>query len=76
VRKTVNNEKIKAFGKQFAACRKSQGVTQEELAHRTGISLSQIARIETGVINTSLNTLLILAEGLGVSPARIFEEKE
>lgn len=76
MRKTVNKEKIKAFGKQFAVCRKSLGVTQEELAHRTGISLSQIARIETGVINTSLNTIMLLAEGLGISTGRFFENEK
>ena len=46
--------------------RKQQGITQEELARRTGITQADISRIETGTRNPSLNMLKRLADGLGM----------
>jgi transcriptional regulator with XRE-family HTH domain len=65
---------VKKLGKRIAHIRKSKGVTQEELAFESELSLSQIARIETGVINTSVNTLFIIAETLKVEVKTFFEE--
>jgi predicted transcriptional regulator len=41
-------------------------VTQEELSFRSEISLSQIARIETGKINPTLCTLVVISESLKI----------
>jgi transcriptional regulator with XRE-family HTH domain len=73
VRKDVNEKNIKAFGKRLAVVRKSKNITQEDLSYQSGLTLSQIARIETGVINTTLNTILILANALEVEPKELFD---
>jgi transcriptional regulator with XRE-family HTH domain len=73
VRKVVNKKHIKLFGKKLAEVRKSKEMTQEDLSFKSGLTLSQIARIETGVINTSLNTILIIAEALDVEPKVLFD---
>ena len=44
--------------------RKSSGLTQKQLAERTGIAQADISRIETGEANPSLNTLKRLASGM------------
>ena len=45
--------------------RSSAGLTQKELAQRTGIAQSDISRIENGNGNPSLKTLKRLAEAMG-----------
>jgi transcriptional regulator with XRE-family HTH domain len=49
------------------------GITQAELARRTGIHRPNIARVEAGRHTPSLETVARLAEALGTSPARILE---
>ena len=46
--------------------RKNNGLTQTQLAAKTGIDQSDISRIETGEANPSLNTLKRLAAGMGM----------
>lgn len=70
----LREDRIKSFGKQLAKVRKARGFTQEELAHQSGITLSQIARIETGVINTTVNTIFIICETLGVTESELFQD--
>tara|TARA_R110000822_G_scaffold176662_3_gene316650 strand:+ start:98060 stop:98293 length:234 start_codon:yes stop_codon:yes gene_type:complete len=72
VRSNVDQERLIRFGKQLAGVRKSLGITQEELSHKSGLSLSQIARIETGAINTTLNTIFIISDALEIKVVELF----
>ncbi|MFV0635709.1 helix-turn-helix domain-containing protein [Mitsuokella sp.] len=45
--------------------RKDAGLTQQELAKRTGIAQSDISKLESGNANPSLRTLRRLAAGMG-----------
>ena len=45
--------------------RESAGLTQSELAKKTGIAQGDISKIENGNANPSLRTLKRLAEGMG-----------
>lgn len=45
--------------------RKIAGITQKELAERTGINQADISKLENGNGNPSLRTLKRLAAGLG-----------
>lgn len=54
------------FGEVVRAERKRQELTQEELAHRAGISAVFMSDIERGVENVTLETIAKLAKGLGV----------
>ena len=47
--------------------RKSTGMTQKELAEKTGITQGDISRLENGSANPSLKTLQRLAEGMGMT---------
>ncbi len=49
------------------AARASAGVSQSELAAKTGIDQSDISKIERGIANPSVSTLKRLATGLNTS---------
>jgi transcriptional regulator with XRE-family HTH domain len=66
-----DREGIKKFGERLKEIRKAKKITQEELVRKTGFDLSQIGRIERGLINTSLSHILKIAECLGVSPSEL-----
>lgn len=53
------------FGEVVRAERKRQKITQEELAHRAGISAVFMSDIERGVENVTLETIAKLSKGLG-----------
>ena len=53
------------FGAFVAGLRREGGMTQKELAHRTGIAQSDISKLEHGNANPSLRTLQRLAAGMG-----------
>ena len=46
--------------------RKKSGLTQKELAARTGIAQADISKLENGNANPSLRTLKRLAAGMGM----------
>lgn len=50
--------------KQLISLRKERGYSQRELAERSGIDASQLAKIERGYNSPSIATLTKLAEAL------------
>lgn len=55
------------IGQRIRHFRKSLGLSQEELAERTGISVTHMSHIETGNTKLSLAVLVHMADALGVS---------
>ena len=51
---------------QYVQCRKTQGITQAELARRAGLPRSNITRFESGSYNPSLELLVRIAAALGM----------
>lgn len=51
---------------QIIKARSEQGLTQEELAARTGLQRSNISRLESGTYNPSIELLTRVAKGLGL----------
>jgi len=73
-RKQIFDEKgVNAFANRLKEIRKEKGFTQERLAFEADIELSQIARIETSRINSTLSTILRIAKTLGVHPKELFD---
>ncbi|MCB9231270.1 MAG: helix-turn-helix transcriptional regulator [Bacteroidia bacterium] len=70
----VDWEFIKAIGRRIVALRKSQKLSQFDLAVKVGIERSQMGRIERGEINTTVNTLKKVAEGLEIEIGELFEK--
>jgi len=67
-----DEEGIKAFAIHLKKIRIREGYSQSQLAFESGLSLSQIARIETARINPTLSTVFTLARTLSVSLSDLF----
>lgn len=50
---------------EMLALRKARGLTQRQLAQRTGVNQSEISRIEGGSANPTMSTVAVLAGALG-----------
>lgn len=75
-RKLIFDEKgLKTFATQLKSIRKQKGFTQEMLAYESGLSLSQIARIETALINPTLSTIFAISRTLDVPLSELFDFK-
>ena len=48
------------------------GFSQEQLANELGIEISQISRIDRGVVNTSFSTLYSISKVLNVDLSEFF----
>lgn len=71
--KGLNEKKaLQDFGKTVRICRKEQAMTQSALAYEMDVEISQISRIERGLTNPTLLTIIRLASGLRVSIGRLF----
>jgi len=63
------------LGAKLRALRLAAGLTQAELARRTGIHRPNIARVEAGRHTPSLETLARLAHAIGVPTTRVLAEE-
>lgn len=60
------------FGGKIRQHRLAKGFTQEQLANELGVEISQISRIERGVINTSITTLYAISKTLKIDVSELF----
>jgi len=68
-----DKEFIIEFGKNLRKIRKSKDFTQQNLANDVGVEISQISRIERGIINTSISTANSLAKVLKIEVSELFK---
>lgn len=66
-------EFLLAFGKNLRRVRKAQGFTQAQLANDLGVEISQISRIERGIINTSVGNVNAISSALRVDVKDLFD---
>lgn len=59
------------IGQQIRKNRKSHGLTQEQLAKKTGLSLTFIQNCEAGIKSPDYDCIKILADALDVSPQEL-----
>ncbi len=62
----------RALGEAIRAIRSEQGQTQEAFAIRAGIDRSYYGALERGEFNMTVDTLMTVAEGLGVPASEIW----
>lgn len=63
------------FGDRLRKLRRQAGLTQDELANRSGLDPRLISLYENAKQpNPTLDTLLCLAHGLGVKPEQFFSD--
>lgn len=60
-----------AFGAHVRQLRERKHISQEELALEIGMSRRYLSGIERGEANPTLDQLLRLAQGLGVTPGHL-----
>ena len=72
----MNNKQefTEVFGSNVRRVRSLQGLTLEQLALESGLTYSQISRIELGKINTSAYTVYLLSTTLNISPSDLFSK--
>jgi transcriptional regulator with XRE-family HTH domain len=64
---------IAVLAANVARLRHRKKLTQAQLAQRTGIHYTEISRIERGLRDLRLSTLVRLARALNVKPGRLLE---
>lgn len=58
---------------RLKACREERGITQTDLAKKTGLSRATISKIENNEeVNVNTQTIAKISEVLGVKPSEIF----
>lgn len=72
MRQIRNTKFLEAFGTNLKKMRKEKGITQEKLAFSIGVEISQISRIERGLLNTSLSTAEAIAVSLDIPIKELF----
>ena len=72
-RKLIFDEQgINDFAHQVRKYRIKEGLSQSQLAFESGLSLSQIARIETSRINPTICTAFALSRALNIPLTTLF----
>jgi transcriptional regulator with XRE-family HTH domain len=61
------------LGKNLRAARKRLGLTQEEVAERSGVQAGEVSRIERGKRDPQVSTLERLAEAVETPPGRLLD---
>lgn len=70
--KQTETKQLKALGSRIAAVRRERGVTQEQLAEKTGFTSITIGYIEQGRRSPRIATVFKIAECLKVPVAELF----
>ena len=60
---------LEVFAQNVSRARKQKHLTQEEISNRSGIHVTEVSRIERGLRDPRVTTLIRLAHALEVSPA-------
>jgi transcriptional regulator with XRE-family HTH domain len=68
---TGDKKSLKKFGENLRQLRKAKGLSLREMSYACSIDNSKIAKIEKGMINITLTTLLQLAVALETPPSNL-----
>ncbi|MCF6256049.1 MAG: helix-turn-helix domain-containing protein [Gammaproteobacteria bacterium] len=61
------------FGKRLKTLRKQAGLTQEQLAEATGLTIESISNIERGLFGPKFDNLEKIANEIGVEVKELFQ---
>jgi transcriptional regulator with XRE-family HTH domain len=64
---------VGALGKNLREARKRLGLTQEEVAERSGVQAGEVSRIEAGKRDPKVSTLEKLAGAVELPPGRLLD---
>lgn len=63
---------LETFATTLRAKRTEKGLSQEELAHLSGLHLTAVGRIERAEREPGVRTICKLAKALGLTPGELF----
>lgn len=72
----ANDPALVALGAAIRRCRRSQGVSQEELAHRSAIDRSYMSSIERGGQNPGILSIIRVAHAMDMTMTELMAEAE
>lgn len=61
------------LGTNLREARKRLGLTQEQVAQRSGVHSTEISRIEAGKRDPQISTVRRLAKALGMKPGQLLD---
>jgi len=61
------------LGSNLKAARKKLGLTQEQVAHRSGVHATEVSRIEAGKRDPQVSTVIELAAAVDLRPGQLLE---
>jgi len=61
------------FGSKLREARERLGLTQEEVAQRSGVHSTEVSRIEAGKRDPRISTLYRLARAVEVKPGKLLD---
>ncbi len=64
---------MSALGTNLREAREKLGLTQEQVAERSGVHATEVSRIEGGKRDPKVSTLERLAEAVKVKPGRLLD---
>jgi transcriptional regulator with XRE-family HTH domain len=64
---------VGSLGSNLREARKKLGLTQEQVAERSGVHTTEVSRIEAGKRDPKVSTLERLAKAVEVAPGRLLE---
>lgn len=65
------SKQLKAFSVKVKALRQAKGLTQADLAGLMDMDIKTVKRLESGIYNPTLTTILALYQALGLSPKEL-----
>ncbi|MDF2916586.1 MAG: hypothetical protein K0S70_803 [Microbacterium sp.] len=67
---------LKQIGRNLRAERARRDLTQEALAHASGVAVAQLARMERGESDTGISKYVLLARAMHVKPSVLLQDIE
>lgn len=64
---------LSAFGKHLKQLRLSKNMSQIDLAYECNMEISQISRMERGILNTSISNIFVIANALKINHKELFD---
>jgi transcriptional regulator with XRE-family HTH domain len=73
---TPRDALTRAFGRELRAARTKAGLTQERLAHESGVHPTYISQVERGLLSPTVTKLGAMAQALKIAPSALLRRAE
>ena len=64
---------VTVFARNVAAARANRRLSQTQVSSRSGVHVTEVSRIERGLRDPRLTTIVRLARALEIKPAQLFD---